>query len=175
MPPARQIWTLRHADAIEAPPEGGTDRDRMLSPAGTKQATRLGEAIAAGELPGPTPSLVLVSSATRTRGTAMLVFSGLDPRCDFQVEPRIYEAGPDELIALLRELPDDAQSVGIVGHNPAIAWLSIELADESEAAHPAREGHPPASLSVLELELDRWSELAPGTARLLAFHLTPLG
>ena len=174
MPASRQIWILRHAEAIEAPPEGGADRDRMLSPAGTKQATRLGEAIAGGELPGPAPSLVLVSSATRTRGTAMLAFSGLEPRCDFQVEPRMYEAGPDELLGLLRELPDEVECVGIVGHNPAVAWLSIELVDESVAQHPAREGHPPASLSVLELDLDRWSELAAGTATLLAFHQTPL-
>ena len=175
MATSKHLWILRHAQAEDAPPPGGNDHDRMLSTNGTKQASRLGEAIGSGELPGPVPEIVLVSSASRTRGTAMLAFSGVEPRCEFQVERRIYEAGTDELLSLLAEMPDEVATVAVVGHNPAIAWFGIELVDESSVEHPGRVDHPPATLSVVSLPTDSWSQVAWGTGELLAFRLAEEG
>ena len=169
------LWLLRHATAEDEPPPGGEDRDRMLSPAGMAQAEALGGAITAGEVTGPPPQLVLVSPASRTRGTAMLAFSGLGGSCAFSVDQRIYSAGPDELLALLAEVDDEVTCLGIVGHNPTIAWFGIEMVDEDaiEGEHPARTDLPPATLSVIELPITSWADATFGEGTLVAYRVTP--
>ena len=147
----------------------------MLSPPGIAQAEALGTAIVAGEVAGPTPQMVVVSPASRTRGTAMLAFSGLGETCAFSVDRRIYSAAPDDLLALVAEVDDAVTCLGVVGHNPAIAWFGIELVDEAtlEAEHPARGDHPPATLSVIELPIRHWSEVAFGEGTLVEYRMTP--
>ena len=125
--PTKTLWLLRHATAEDEPPAGGEDHDRMLSSVGIAQAEALGAAIVAGEISGQTPQTVLVSSASRTRGTAMLTFSGLGPDCEFSVDQRIYPAIPDDLLAIVAETDDAVDCLGIVGHNPTIAWFGVEL------------------------------------------------
>jgi phosphohistidine phosphatase len=175
--PTKTLWLLRHATAEDDPPPGGEDRDRMLSSVGISQAEALGAAIVAGEVAEPTPQVVLVSPASRTRGTAMLVFSGLGTACSFSVDQRIYPAIPDDLLAMLAEVDDEVGCLGIVGHNPTIAWFGIEMADEDalEGEHPARSDHPPATLSVLELPIARWADAAYGQGRLVEYRVTPVG
>ena len=175
-PTKKTLWLLRHATAEEDPPPGGDDRDRMLSPAGIAQAETLGAAIVAGEVIGEAPECVLVSPASRTRGTAMLVFSGLGAACGFSVDQRIYPAAPDDLLALLAEQDDELSCLGIVGHNPTIAWFGIELVDESNLpeGHPARGDHPPATLAVIELPVARWADAAFGEGALLEYRVTPV-
>ena len=173
--PTKTLWLLRHATAEDEPPPGGEDRDRMLSGAGIAQAEALGAAIVAGEVTGQTPSTVLVSPASRTRGTAMLAFSGLGSACEFSVDQRIYPAIPDDLLAMLAEVDDEVACLGIVGHNPTIAWFGIELVDEStlEGEHPARGDHPPATLSVIELPIASWADAAFGEGILREYRVTP--
>ena len=174
--PTKTLWLLRHATAEDEPPAGGEDHDRMLSSVGIAQAEALGAAIVAGEISGQTPQTVLVSSASRTRGTAMLTFSGLGPDCEFSVDQRIYPAIPDDLLAIVAETDDAVDCLGIVGHNPTIAWFGVELVDESglEGEHPARIDHPPATLSVVELPISRWSDAAFGEGRLVEYRVSPL-
>ncbi len=173
--PTKTLWLLRHATAEDEPPPGGEDRDRMLSAVGIAQAEALGAAIVAGEVSGQTPQTVLVSPASRTRGTAMLAFSGLGPGCGFNVDQRIYPAIPDDLLAIVAEADDSVDCLGVVGHNPTIAWFGVELVDESmiEGEHPARIDHPPATLSVIELPISRWADVAFGVGRLVEYRLTP--
>src|SRR6185436_10403977 len=102
------VFILRHAEA--AP--GSLDEQRALTPAGRAAAANLGEIM---REKGYAPAAILCSPATRTRET----LSGLGlagPKPVFR--PEIYQAAPSQLLALLWEV--EAESVLLVGHNPAI-------------------------------------------------------
>ena len=74
---------------------------------------------------------------------------------------------------VLRGLPEEARQVIFVGHNPAVAQVVHLLDDgnaEPEAIRGVLSGYPVSALTVLEVD-GPWSELAPGSGRIVAFHV----
>ena len=72
----------------------------------------------------------------------------------------------------MRETPDEARTLLVIGHNPTIAVVAQLLDDGSgdEAAdQEMTAGYPTSALAVFEYDGD-WSDLEPATARLTAFH-----
>jgi len=165
------LWLLRHFEALEKPPAGGRDRDRRLSPKGLRRATRLGEAIAAGRVALTVPSVVLVSPAARTQATATTTFERLGASTRLITDSRLYHATPDDVLEIVRELPDEEDAVGVVGHNPTMHCLSLDLVSELslDGPHPALNSYPPGTLCVIELPVTSWSKasFAEGQLRLL--------
>lgn len=143
----RTLVLLRHAKAVHTP--GLTDRERPLTGAGERDARMVGEAIAdLGLLPGP----VLCSPSVRTRQTAELALPGADLR----FEPAIYEAYPDELLAVIRRSDPEARTLVLVGHNPGVHELVRELTAADDDA-----GFPPGAFAVIEVD-GEWAELDTG-------------
>jgi phosphohistidine phosphatase len=70
----------------------------------------------------------------------------------------------------LRELEDDPASVIMVGHNPGLEDLIFDLVPD-DGSSPLREivevKFPTAAFAVLELDIDHWSDIADGCARLV--------
>jgi phosphohistidine phosphatase len=161
----RRLWLLRHAKAHKEPPAGGGDRQRRLSPQGIEDLAELRGVLEAGALGVALPERVLFSEAARTDETARLAFDGLVADC--WGDARLYAAGPDEVLDVVAELPDELGSVAIVGHNPTIHALSLELA-AVDGPHPFAERYRPGELCVLEAEATAWSRLGPGDFRLAA-------
>ena len=91
-----------------------------------------------------------------------------------RAEPGLYEAAAAGLHAIVRALPDAAPSVMLVGHNPSLADLANHLAGSGATSDVARMAakFPTAGLAVLEFDIDRWRDAAPGSARLARF-VTP--
>jgi phosphohistidine phosphatase len=113
------------------------------------------------------PSLVLCSSAARTRETLERIMPSLgDPEA--LIEPGLYEASSDALIARLRAVPDATESVMLIGHQPAIQTLALELAGDGPELARVRAKFPTAALATL-LFAGGWSALGPGRAELVAF------
>ncbi len=158
----RTLWLLRHFEAVDNPPAGGRDRDRRLTARGLAAARALGAAIAAGEIGSPPPSYVLSSPAARTTATAEGAFGSLDPPPALAVDRRLYHATPDDVLEIVRELPDEIDVVGVVGHNPTVHCLSLDLVDEEALVgpHPATAKYPPGTLSVIILPIRAWAEAA---------------
>jgi phosphohistidine phosphatase len=168
---AKTVWLLRHFEALEEPPPGGRDRDRRLSPKGLRRAEALHDVLLAGELVPSAPELLVVSPAVRTQQTAEACFAGLEARARSLTDARLYHATPDEVLEILRELPDEVEVAGVVGHNPTIHCLSLDLVSELslDGPHPALNAYPPGTLCIVELPIDSWSKasFAEGTLRLL--------
>ena len=106
-------------------------------------------------------SLVLCSSALRARETVERV----SPPGEIRIEPELYGASASELLARLRRLPDEVESVMLVGHNPAMQQLAVGLAAGSELA---QRKFPTGGLATLSFE-GAWHALERGTAELEAF------
>jgi phosphohistidine phosphatase len=126
-----------------------SDHDRPLNERGEMDAPRMGAALTARDL---VPDRILSSTAVRARTTAELVAQNCTFDGEISLDRNLYHAGPDEFIDALKGLPADLDRVLLVGHNPGIAELVDFLADTPEMMTTA-------NIAVLQLPVDRWSEL----------------
>jgi len=73
----------------------------------------------------------------------------------------IYEAGPDDLLDLLREAAADTRVLLVVGHNPTIERLQAWLSGDDR-------GFPAGAVGIVEFD-GSWADLEPGAGRLVDF------
>lgn len=155
---AKLLLLLRHAKSSWDDPSL-PDHDRPLAPRGHRAARRIGERLRADQTP---VDLVLCSSARRARETVDLVA----PPGTLEVDERLYGASARDLLERLRQVPDDVGSVMLVGHNPTMYDLVLELL--SDADRRAIDKFPTAALATLTFT-GSWSSLAAGGTDLVAF------
>jgi len=156
----RKLILLRHAHAL-APTHHLADIDRPLSEHGLLEAKAAGQWLKEHDLP---PDQVLCSPALRCRQTLETVLSSLNLAPNVYIQPRIYEATPGTLVALLDEywqLP----CLLLVGHNPGLERL-LALLSSGQSGH--YRGMPPASIALLSVP-STVKALEPASARLSAF------
>jgi phosphohistidine phosphatase len=153
----KTLLILRHAKTQSDAPAG--DHARELTERGHRNAAAMGAYI--HNLIG-TPDAIITSDATRARQTAEIVASAIDFAAPLTVEPRIYAADLEILLAVVRRLPDDVQTAIIVGHNPGFEELAAALAGNAE--HGVR--LPTSGLAVLDIDVKRWDAVRAGAGRL---------
>jgi phosphohistidine phosphatase len=68
---------------------------------------------------------------------------------------------------VLHEVPDEVESVMLIGHNPGIQDLALSLTSGGFASRRVRSKFPTAALATLELNAT-WRELEPGSAELVS-------
>ncbi|MGE7439283.1 SixA phosphatase family protein [Kitasatospora sp. NPDC001175] len=163
--PPRRLVVLRHAKS--ARPEDVPDRDRPLAPRGRRDADRAGDWLRALDL---LPDLVLCSPTRRTRETWELVATRWATTPAVEYDERLYGTQSEEITAVLREAPPDIRTLLLVGHQPAVQELVLDLAAEAVGDRLAklREKFPTCAAAVLELHVP-WGRLAPGSALLRDF------
>ncbi|WP_256839512.1 SixA phosphatase family protein [Ornithinimicrobium faecis] len=165
----RRLVLVRHAKTEQVP--GKVDHDRELLPRGVGDARAGGAWIVEHDL---VPHLVLCSTATRAQQTWQEIAEGGHLR-DVEVwsDRRIYNAYPEEILEVIREAPEDARNVMVVGHAPGIPSLGDGLADpetSDEAALATLQEGMPTGVG-LELEVEgTWAALAAESARLVGVH-----
>jgi phosphohistidine phosphatase len=157
------LRVLRHAKSSWDEP-GLADVDRPLAPRGRRAARRIGEHLRES---GIRPALVLCSPAQRTKQTVELL--ALDD-AEIVVEDGLYGAGASELATRLRQLPGAVPHVLLVGHNPALQTLVLELARPGELRDRVAKKLPTGALATLEID-GGWSTLEEGGATLTALVL----
>ncbi|EPH46574.1 histidine phosphatase family protein [Streptomyces aurantiacus] len=161
----RRIVLFRHAKADW--PEVA-DHERPLAERGRRDAPVAGRKLVDS---GIAFDLALCSTAARTRETWKLAVQEFPQRPRTVYEERVYEASPGELIAVLNEVPDDAQNVVLIGHNPGVHGLADVLAGEAEGdaqTRMNRRGFPTSAFAVLTYS-GSWKALEPGTATLVDY------
>lgn len=180
---ARTLWLLRHAKTVAEPPPGGSDFDRVLAPRGRRDASALGTLFAGnGDGLGtklkkvPRPAIALVSPAARTAATADLVLVDVAAPPERRLEDGLYGAEPDDVLDFLRALPDDVAAAMVVGHNPTAQALSqglIAPRDKKGRTEAERTGFPTCALGVYRFKVERWADIAPRGATLVALMVPP--
>ena len=153
----KTLLILRHAKTQSDAPAG--DHARELTERGHRNAAAMGAHI--HNLIG-TPDAIITSDATRARQTAEIVAPAVDFTAPLTVEPRIYAADPDTLLAAVRRIPDEVQTAIIVGHNPGFEELAAALAGKPDQGVRL----PTSGLALLELDVERWDAVRPGAGRL---------
>jgi phosphohistidine phosphatase len=166
----RRLLLLRHAKS-DWSVGGQRDIDRVLAERGRKVAPLVGRYLARHAL---RPDRVLVSSARRTRETWDFVAPAFTDAPAVAYEPRLYEAAPKLLLEVVREAPDNAHTLMLVGHNPGMQQLADLLvgAGDIRARQSLVEKFPTAAFAVIDFPVDRWRGVEPSTGRLDRF-VTP--
>lgn len=158
MDQARRLVLIRHAKAAE----GDVDRERPLARRGLREAPEIGRWLAERQL---VPDRVVVSPALRARQTWERAATGLTGASEPVQDERIYDNSVDDLLAVVRDTPDDVGTLAVVGHNPGIQEFAISF-DDGTGDDAAREDvtgkYPTGALAVFTVD-DPWSRAAAGT------------
>lgn len=166
---SRVLILLRHAKS--AWPDDVPDHERPLAPRGRRDAPAAGRWLRRS---GYVPDRVLCSTARRARETWSLAEENLGAHPATVFEERVYGASIVDLFDLARQTPADIGTLAIVGHDPAIRGMTLELvgehtgAAEAEAIGRVRAKYPTAAVAVLSFSGD-WAEMNPGQAQLTEF------
>jgi phosphohistidine phosphatase len=147
----QRLILFRHA-RTEARAPDGEDIDRVLTERGRADARLVGAALAGA---GLAPDLVLVSPATRARETWDLAAPQFrHPRVE--VREGLYDATAQEVQAELAHGADGFGCVMVVGHNPSLHELAVDLLVEGGAPPADVErlavGFPTATAAVFALD-----------------------
>ena len=120
---------------------------------------------------GLDPELVLCSSAQRTVDTLALILPELKIEPKVIYDDALYHATPDSMLDMLRGLQPGARSVLLVGHNPEIQALALELIGGGPKDLRGRLGekYPTAGLVVINFTAGLWSSVDMGSGSLALF------
>jgi len=157
----KTLLILRHAKAQPDAPRGDWSRD--LTERGRRNAQTMGELIR--ERIGR-PDAIVSSDAHRARQTAEIAAEAVGFDAPITLEHAIYDAGLTDLIDVVRLLPQNADTVVLVGHNPGFEALVVALA----GLEPSEVRLPTAGLAHLELPVAAWSEVGTRSGRLVAVY-----
>ena len=141
------------------------DFDRGLNSRGRRGARLMGDHIRKQNVDW---DLLLASPAERVRNTLEEAAIGLEPEWDKQ----LYLASSDSICDVLRERGGDAGTVLLAGHYPGLGDMILELvASSAENAlfDEAKIKFPTATFAILELDIERWTDLRAECGRLVHF------
>jgi phosphohistidine phosphatase len=165
----RQLLLLRHAKSSWDDPRL-SDHARPLNARGRRSAQAM--AAAMRDL-GLGPDIVLVSSARRTLQT-LEALAPLDGAPLVEPMDDLYLAPWTRLLDVLRQAPETARSVLLIGHNPGLHDLALALVGPGGMAGLGTDGqrlaesYPTAALAEFAIAAP-WHGLAAGGGRLLRF------
>jgi len=149
----RELLLLRHAKAERS--DDLADFDRPLKSRGKKDALRMGEWLLEQQL---CPDWILSSPAQRAQETAKKLCQGLGlDENDIHLDDQIYAAGLESLKHALADCPASTRRVLLVGHNPGLEDLLLDLV-EGVAADEDGKLLATATLARLRLPED-WHDL----------------
>ena len=114
------------------------------------------------------PSLAIHSAAYRTSETWRLVLSEFSVEIPSIADYALYLAAPEYLFTAVTSTPDQHECVLFVGHNPGLHEFALILLRDGSQEDVARlrQGYPAGALVEFQFEIDRWSDLRPGSGRL---------
>lgn len=142
------------------------DADRPLTGPGMRRAGAIGSWL---EQSGLVPDRVLVSPARRAAQTWEQASARLPSGPQPITDERIYDNTVETLLAALRESPEDAMTVALVGHNPSIGTLAAALDDgrgRPALRRALERGFPTGCVAVFTLP-GPFAALTPGAATLI--------
>ncbi len=164
----KTLYLLRHAKSSWDSPQL-KDNERPLNKRGKKAAKAI---CAYMRENGVRPSMVLCSTAERTRQTLKRIRPALPDDAVVVLELGLYLAGYERFLDLMRRVDDEnTPSLMMIGHNPETEQVAIDLAGDGDPELLAQMAtkYPTGALAVLEAPVERWRDFAPGSARLTAF------
>jgi phosphohistidine phosphatase len=164
------LIVLRHAKSSWANP-GLEDFDRPLARRGEEAAPLMGAFLAER---GLVPDLILCSTSRRTRQTLTLALRAMKAQPETEFSEALYHATVPTLLAAIKDAPDDVRQLMLVGHNPGLQSLALDLIGGGDPAGRRAIAHkfPSGAAAVMTFDAPNWAGIAPGGGHLTVF-MTP--
>lgn len=158
----RTLFLIRHAKSSWGNP-GLRDHDRPLNERGLHDAPKMAQLLVSQ---GVKPDLLVSSSAKRALTTALFFAEAfkIEPGA-VQREPNIYEAFPQEILRIISELPDDARTVLLFGHNPTFTEVANQFYENDFI-----ENVPTCGIVKISSSAASWKEFYEGNAKIAACY-----
>jgi phosphohistidine phosphatase len=156
----KKLLLIRHAEA-----EGSSDKGdyyRPLSLNGEKDVLTLAQKL---RNKGLLPEQITSSPALRTYTTSYLLTREWETGTP-QTNPAIYEASEKTLLNVINHFPNSVDFMALVGHNPGIAYLLLNLTGK------VREVPPCTAIMVVFEDADSWQEVSYETG-VITYYTTP--
>jgi phosphohistidine phosphatase len=139
-----------------------SDFDRPLNKRGQENAPMMGRLL---KEQGVVFDLLVTSPALRALTTAQIIAAAMDyPEQALLKEPELYDAGIDQLLAVIHRLPDSAAAVALVAHNPGLTGLCNYLSGENI------ENLPTCAIASIDFEVDSWQGVWRVSGRLARYE-----
>lgn len=158
----RTLLLQRHAQA-QSGATYAQDHDRELSESGKRDAERVGRYLSQIHAE---PGYLLTSSAVRTRETGQHLVNGLGSELPVDFTDALYDAGPQEVMDVIRDLPAGEGNALLIGHQPAWSEIVRRL---TGASVKMRTG----AIACIQLEVRTWSQVRPRCG-VLVWFLPPM-
>ena len=158
------LGLLRHAKSDWGQSDK-RDFDRGLNTRGRKGAQVVGDHIREH---GIKWDKLVASPAERVK----LALSEGIPDLEPQWDERLYLAGTDTIMEVIREAGGDADTLLVSGHNPGLGDMLFELVapkNENALYDEAKVKFPTAAFAVFELDIEDWADLRDGCGKLVHF------
>jgi len=165
----KSLHLLRHAKSSWKDPGLG-DHDRPLNKRGRQTAKMMAAYLRRMKI---APDLVICSTAVRAQQTLDPIIKPAKKPPKIVLVREIHEGVLRTLWEQLWNLPESVKSVLLIGHNPALHDLALELADaDSDKLLPqAGEKFPTGAMASFRFD-GAWKALEPHRALLTSF-ITP--
>lgn len=126
----QRLIIMRHGKSAES---AMLDHERVLNDIGHMEVVHVAEQLIASTIQ---PDLVLCSDANRTRETWLITEPYLN-KTVVEFTNKLYMASLDDILDLISETPQIANTLMLVGHNPTssqlINWLTGQQVDMGTA------------------------------------------
>jgi phosphohistidine phosphatase len=150
LPIMKTLYIVRHAKSSWDHP-GLPDYERPLLENGKRKTEKVIEYLIHQKT---NPDLILSSHAIRAKETAALIAKGLSyPEGRIQTVTIIYQGNDDDLINLIYGLPNEKNSIIIVGHNPTFTSLANHFLTKPI------DWLPTSGVVCVEFKTDKWENI----------------
>lgn len=157
----KSLYFIRHAKSSWDHPQL-RDHDRPLNNRGQKDALYMSRML---KEKGVQPDKFISSSAKRALSTAQYFAEAFGYSPDLiEVEADIYEAFPDDVLDIVRDIPDQFQTVLVFGHNPTFTGIANLFSEDFIANVPT------CGIVKVDVFTSKWREIKESNAQLADFY-----
>lgn len=111
------------------------------------------------------PDLIVTSPAKRARSTAKAFRKVFDlPKTDFITDLSLYDASPDDVIAVVQHLDNTKRSVFVFGHNPTFTFLANRFPGVRI------DNVPTCGVFLVKTMVPTWDTWTPEISTFIGFH-----
>ena len=155
----KTLYLIRHAKSSWNS-SAQLDRDRPLNERGLRTAPFMAEML---KKTGVRPDFMVASPANRALTTALFFAKtfGIGDG-NFQTNPTIYEAWPEDILAIAQGLPNVATVAFLFGHNPTMTDLANRFSQKYI------DNVPTCGIVRIEAAIDAWTDFQVGSGAVTA-------
>ena len=161
----KTVYMVRHAKSAWDKPDI-PDHFRKLAPRGEEDLKKVAKHL---KMKFVNPELIITSSATRALESAKIVALELHyPLDQININSTFYRAGKEEILETLVDLPNEIDSVMLVGHNPTFTVFYNAFVEPENKI----ENLPTSAVAAIRFKIDQWEEIESARHH-LEFLITP--